>query len=355
MSFSDSDKFVFVLLSDGHLTPVHYRELGPKEGFTYSKKVSWADATINNVPLDQTFRYEDEIEYIKDQQEGGQEQGFIVVNERRTTQNLVDEDKPCIYPKKWQNRLSKMAQQPMTLPQAKKKKKGHQRFPIKPKTDVRSAQDYSSADKFRELVDTKSPGILGDHIYTIRCKDDWLGDDDGDDGLPVKYSIENKTYCPPEHWLTPVVQWDKIWSHMDEISQGYRRDYVYVPEGELCPDSIIMGPAIYFFDYGFPSMAKRDKFWVTASIKNTCHTREMNDLSSLSKSSYLSRVERAYLENPSNETLKGYQDGWKLTQPEYEAYYRCMNDGCGTRMWKLSVMHRDHKQVWDKIPPQPHL
>jgi hypothetical protein len=184
MSFSDSDKFVFVLLSDGHLAPVHYRELGPKEGFTYSKKVSWADATINNVPLDQTFRYEDEIEYIKDQQGGhqeeGQEQGFIVVNERRTTQNLVDEDVPCIYPKKWQNRLSKMAQQPMTLPQAKKKKKGHQRFPIKPKTDVRSAQDYSSADKFRELVDTKSPGILGDHIYTIRCKDDWL--DHGDDG-----------------------------------------------------------------------------------------------------------------------------------------------------------------------------
>jgi hypothetical protein len=140
---------------------------------------------------------------------------------------------------------------------------------------------------------------------------------------------------------------------MDEISQGYQRDYVYVPEGELCPDSIIMGPAIYFFDYDFP---KRDKFWVTASIKNTCHTREMNDLSRLSKSSYLSRVERAYLENPSNENLKAYQDGWKLTQPEYEAYYRCMNDGfSGTRMWKLSVMHRDHKQVWDKIPPQPHL
>jgi hypothetical protein len=99
MSFSDSDKFVFVLLSDGHSVPVHYRELGPKEGFTYSKKVSWADATINNVPLDQTFRYEDEIEYIKDQQGQEQEQGFIVVNERRTTQNLVDEDVPCIYPK----------------------------------------------------------------------------------------------------------------------------------------------------------------------------------------------------------------------------------------------------------------
>jgi len=61
------------------------------------------------------------------------------------------------------------------------------------------------------------------------------------------------------------------------------------------------------------------------------------------------------VENPSNETLKAYQDGWKLTQPEYEAYYRCMNDGSGTRMWELSVMHTNHKQVWDKIPPQPHL
>ena len=377
MSFSDSDKFMFVLMGDGHLTPVHYRDLGQKEGHVYSKKVSWVDATINNVPLEQTFRYEDEIEHIKDPTKTKTNvQGFIIVNER-PTHNVVSDDIPCMYQKKWENRLSKMAQQPMTLPHAKKKKKGPQRFPVKPKTDVRCEVDYSSSDKFQELIDTKSLGILGDHIYTIRVSDgyekhiSWAeggdegdddegdddeGDDDeGDDGWGMTRvkSFKKKTYCPPEHWLTPVFQWENIWTHMDEIEHGYKRDYVYVPEGELCPDSIIMGPAIYFFDYENLGTAQ-NKCWVTASKTNTCHAREINDSYRLSKTSYLSRVEKAYLRYPSKETLKDYQDGWKLTQPEYEAYYQCMSDGFSdNRLWGIKVMLSN--SICEKIAPQPHL
>ena len=67
MAFCDSDKFRFIEIdvqgeesgydSGKHLIPVHYRELGEKEGLTYAKKVSWSDVVINGVPLEKSFEY----------------------------------------------------------------------------------------------------------------------------------------------------------------------------------------------------------------------------------------------------------------------------------------------------------
>jgi hypothetical protein len=368
-SFSDSDKFMFVAQGDGSLTPVHYRELGQKEGYLYSKKVSWADATINNVPLEQTFRYEDEIEYIRNTSNVSPG-SYIVVNERPSQSISTEEDILGIHhKKKWLNRLYKMTLKPMTLPQAKKKK-GHQRFPIKPKTEVQKETEHHSYDKFQELIDTKSPGILGSFIYKIQYKDGYeenVSWDDGDDrGFNVKKEVrlipkyKERTYCPPEHWLTPEIKWKNIWLEMDEIEHGYNRDYVYVPEGELCPDSAsIMGPAIYFFETPYDNIeeyekawVKANKYWITGNLHNN-HTHrwlEINDSSRLSDTSYLERVEKEYLKNPSEETLNNYQDGWRLTQPGYEGYYRS------------SVPHGGYGWIFKIFPskkgesvPHPHL
>jgi hypothetical protein len=365
MSFFDSDKFLFVAQDDGHLIPVHYRELGSKEGHLYSKKVSWVDATINNVPLEQTFSYEDEIAYIKATKDEATN-GFIVVNERPSQSIPVEEDIPQIHQKKkWLNRLDKLTLQPMTLPQAKKKKKGHQRFPVKPKTEVQKETYHHSYDKFHDLVDTKSSGILGSFIYKIHYKDGYekrVSWDDGDwRGDNVKKEVryipkyKERTYCPPEHWLTPVVQWKNIWLEMDEIERGYKRDYVYVSEGELCPDSTIMGPAIYFFDTICETVEeyekewiKATKYWITGNLHNN-HTHrwlEINDSSRLSDASYLERVENEYLKNPSEETLNNYQDGWRLTQPGYEGYYRSGAEG-----WIFKIFPSYHQEA----VPHPHL
>jgi len=374
MSFSDSDKFLFVAQDDGHLFPVHYRELGEKEGHLYSKKVSWADATINNVPLEQSFSYEDEIEYIRSMQssEIPGTRGYIVVNERTSRSIPVEEDLPQIHQKKkWLNRLDKLTLQPMTLPQAKKKKKGHQRFPIKPKTEVQKETDHHSSEKFQDIVDTKSSGILGSFIYKIHYKDGYekrVSWDDGDDwGNNVEKEVryipkyKERTYCPPEHWLTPVIQWKNIWLEMDEIEHGYQRDYVYVREGELCPDSAsIMGPAIYFFETPCDNTEeyekqwiKANKYWITGNLHNN-HTHrwlEINDSSRLSDTSYLERVEKEYLKNPSEETLNNYQDGWRLTQPGYEGYYRSGYYRSGTKGWIFKIL--PSKQ--DEAVPLPHL
>ena len=369
-SFSDSDKFMFVAQDDGFLTPVHYRELGQKEGYLYSKKVSWADATINSVPLEQTFRYEDEIEYIRNTSNVSPG-GYIVVNERPSQSISTEEDIPQIHhKKKWLNRLDKMTLQPMTLPQAKKKKKGHQRFQVKPKTEVQKETEHHSSDKFQELIDTKSSGILGSFIYKIQYKDGYekrVSWDDGDyRGNNVKKEVryipkyKERTYCPPEHWLTPEIKWKNIWLEMDEIEHGYKRDYIYVREGELCPDSAsIMGPAIYFFQTPCDNAeeyekqwVKANKYWITGNLHNN-HTHrwlEINDSSRLSDTSYLERVEKEYLKNPSEETLNNYQDGWRLTQPGYEGYYRS-SVPVGSDGWIFKIFPSYHHEA----VPYPHL
>jgi len=334
-------------MADGRLSPIHFRDLGHKDGYLYSKKVSWVDATINNVPLEQTFRYEDEIEYIKNVSDVTTN-GYIIVNERVTQPIKADIDLPVIHQKKkWLNRLDKLTLQPMTLPQAKKKKKGPQRFPVKPRTAAQKETEHHSSDKFLELVDTKSPGILGEFLYTIRCRHGYE---------------KNITYCPPEHWLTPVVLWKNIWTEMDEIEHGYKRDYVYVSDGEVCPDSpSIKGPAIYFFETYCETVEdyekhwlRANKYWITGSRDETKNTHtswlEIKDCQRLSDTSYLSRVEKAYLNNPNNVTFHDYQDGWLLTQPGYKAYYQG-----GVGEWIFKVHPSDHNINRLEYIPQPHL
>ena len=46
-NFFDAKLFDFVEDGSGHKYPVHYRELGEKEGHLYAKEVSWADVVIN--------------------------------------------------------------------------------------------------------------------------------------------------------------------------------------------------------------------------------------------------------------------------------------------------------------------
>ena len=367
-TFFDSDKFMFVAQEDGFLAPIHYRELGKKEGYLYSKKVSWVDATINNVPLEQTFQYENEIEQITNVS-NVTTNGYIIVNERQMPIN-VEEDIPHIHQKKWLNRLDKLTLQPITLPQAKKKKRGPMQYDVKPKTEIQKETEHHSSEKFQELVDTKTLGIIDEFIYTIQCSDGYEKNvtwDDGDwRGNNVKKQVryipkyKKKTYCPPEHWLTPVVLWKNIWTEMDEIEHGYKRDYVYIPEGETCPDSSSIGPAIYFFEnvcnnveeYEKEWIRVKNKYWITAS-QGTKNFRtswlEIKDCQRLSNSSYLSRVEKAYLENPSKETFKNYQDGWLLTQPGYEACYQGGKYG-----WLFKVFPSDHMRSNGPVP-QPLL
>lgn len=381
-TFFDADKFLFVEQEEGHLAPVHYRDLGLKSGALYKKSVSWSDVAINNVPLEQTFRYENEIDWVSTTQDLTPDPDLepIIVNGRDMMDRnlaLQDNDDDCPLKKKWLKRLEKMALQPMTLTQAKKKKKGPKRFQVKPKTETQRETDHHSSDKFQDLVDTKSPGILGSFIYTIRCKDGYekrVSWDDGDGfGYNVSYipKFKEKTYCPPEHWLYPVVQWKNIWLAMDEIEYGYKRDYVYVPEGELCPgSSSIMGPAISFFETkeeykehcisSFETKedyekywAKRRCCWITGSHGNnnrefhSARGREISDSRRLSNTSYLSRVEKAYLETPSKETLKDYQDGWKLTQSGYKSWYQSPPD-----FWQFKACPGAANP---RIVPQPHL
>ena len=280
--FFDSDKFMFVAQEDGFLAPIHYRELGEKDGHIYAK-VSWADATINNVPLDQTFQYENEIEQVMNvcNTESNCKSNCVIVNERQTSHINMEIDDAHIQ-KKWLNRLDKLTLQPMTLPQAKKKKNGPKRFPVKPKTEIQRDAEHHSSEKFQELIDTKSTGILGEYIYTIDCFDGyeknitwrWHGNWRGDNvKKQVRYipKYKKKTYCPPEHWLTPVVLWKNIWEEMDTIERGYKRDYVYIPEGEACPDSSSIGPAIWFFknvctnveEYENEWIREKNKYWIT--------------------------------------------------------------------------------------------
>ena len=154
-SFCDSDKFMFVLSTDGHLLPVHYRELGEKNANLYTKNVSWADVAINNVQLEQTFFYEDEISHIlhTNQHTTNEVRVNTLINERHNIQLPVKE---CTYQKtqKWMNRLEKMDKQTMTLPQAKRRKKGPTRYTVKPKTDVQISKDHRSNYIFNELIDT---------------------------------------------------------------------------------------------------------------------------------------------------------------------------------------------------------
>jgi hypothetical protein len=230
MAFCDSDRFQFVEV-DGDTVPIHYRPLGEKEGELYAKKVQWKDVVINGVPLEDTFVYEDEILAL--QGEGIQgSSGVIVVNSRDVIEELPDEGEET-YDEKWLNRLNKMKITPNTFKQAKGRKPSKNKRTAKPKTEVQKEKEAVQREDFEELVDMKEHGEMSKNILKFQRYLRWL--------------TRSKTFVPPEHWITPVKRWDLIWSYMDTLFQGYKRDYHYVPPGEINEEGI-HGPAIYFFD-----------------------------------------------------------------------------------------------------------
>lgn len=256
--FSDSDKFIFKLDHSGHLTPLHRRELGEKSGELYSPRVTWSDVAINGVPLEETFGFEDDILRLQaEKDDSPSEKGFIVVNSRPSQPLTLHEE---VEDKNWLKRIEKLY--PMNFQEAKKKKKSIERFPVKPKSkkQVRDEKIYSSADKFQEITDEK-PGGDGDGVldysvmihrhgdYKMTEELDMSSILPSNPWLPLKYITYKEPvytkYCPPLHWLEPEVDWEKIWSHLDTLKTGKKRNYHYYPNGIAnCEED----PCIYFYE-----------------------------------------------------------------------------------------------------------
>lgn len=256
-NFCDSEKFRFVLDHSGHLNPVHHRELGEKSDEIYSPRVTWSDVAINGIPLEQTFQYEDDILRLKAEKDDFGEQDVIMVNIRPSQPLALHEE---VEYKRWEKRLEKLY--PMNFQEAKKKRKSIERFPVKSKgkKQVRDEKIYSSADKFKEMTDEK-PGGDGDGVldysimihrygdYKITKELDMSSVLPINPWLPVRYITHKEPvytkYCPPLHWIEPEVQWEKIWSHVDELKTGEKRDYHYYPNGIAnCEED----PCIYFYE-----------------------------------------------------------------------------------------------------------
>ena len=254
--FFDSDKFLFKLDEDsGHLMPVHHRELGDKSGELYESRVKWSDIALNGVPLEQTFEYEDDITRIKEERsETREEPKYIMVNSR-PSQPLLYSEEVEDKDKRWVKRLERLY--PMNYQEAKKKRRSVERYPVKPKgkKQVRDEKIHSSSDKFQEITDEKLGGEISlDYTIYIQKKGDYkfikeeLMRTPAEHLLlaPPQYNIIKRPirtkYCPPHHWLEPEVQWEKIWTHVDELKTGKKRDYHYYP------DDCGYDPCIYFYD-----------------------------------------------------------------------------------------------------------
>jgi hypothetical protein len=236
--FYDSDKFRFVEAEFNgvkHLTPIHYRPLGEKEGHLYSKKVSWSDVVLNDVPLEKTFEFEDSIPLYQNTGEECIQNGTIIVNERRAQNPLPDEDYSDHHKGKWTTRLSKVVMNPVTLPEAKKKRKSVERFPVKPKAkkEVRDEKIHKSSEKFQEFVDERDTKHMDRFFEHINRNGEVRG--------------HIQPYYPPVQWTMPSIQWDKIWSHMDEQELGRKRAYHYIKENEVDSEGY-PGPAIFFYE-----------------------------------------------------------------------------------------------------------
>lgn len=247
-TFFDSGKFRFEELTTAggqtYMTPVHHRDLGEKEQELYSPSVSWSDVAINGVPLEKTFQFQDDILKLENECDDSlSENGVIMVNSRPSQPLILEEE---VEDKRWVRRLERLY--PMNFQEAKKKRKSVERYPVKPKSkkEVRDEKIHSSSDKFREITDEKKGGVETSLDYTIyiqkkgdyeivKCLDYM--------NRPSVYKRPIRTkYCPPLHWLEPEVDWEKIWTHLDELKTGKKRDYHYEPEGDGGK------PCIYFYD-----------------------------------------------------------------------------------------------------------
>ena len=249
-SFRDSGSFRFEELTTAggqtYLTPVHNRELGKKESELYSPSVSWSDVTRNGIPLEQTFQYQDDILRLENERDDSlPETDTIMVNSRPSQPLILEED---IEDKRWVKRLEKLY--PMNYREAKKKRKSVERYPVKPKSkkQVRDEKIHSSSDKFQEITDEKKGGEKSlDYTIYIQRKGDYEIIKELDYmNRPSVYKRPIRTkYCPPLHWLEPEVQWEKIWSNLDELKAGKKRDYHYYPNGIAnCEED----PCIYFYE-----------------------------------------------------------------------------------------------------------
>jgi hypothetical protein len=256
-NFCDSEKFRFVLDHSGHLNPVHHRELGEKSGEIYSPRVTWSDVAINGIPLEQTFQYEDDILRLKAEKDDFGEQDVIMVNSRPSQPLILHEE---VEDKRWVKRLENLY--PMNFKEAKKERKSIERFPVKPKSkkQVRDEKLYSSASKLQEITDEKlggdGDGVL-DYSIIIHRYGDYKRTEEldmssvlpSDPWLPMRYITHKEPvytkYCPPLHWISPEIKWEKIWSHLDTLKTGKKRDYHYYPNGIAdCEND----PCIYFYD-----------------------------------------------------------------------------------------------------------
>jgi hypothetical protein len=312
VQFFDSNMFTFEE-QDGHLQPLHYRDLGEKNGTLYDKRVSWVDVAVNGVPLVKTYENE-----IPNHDESMWPKTQIVVNGRDYDYELPveDDDYSVFHRKKWVQRLKKIAFDPVDLHGAKKKKTSKYKYPVKPKTEVKKEQSAENADKFQELVDKKDHGIIGEHSYHVALK--------GSNG----YDGEVKDFTPPIHWLEPEFQWEKIWSAIDTIEHGYERDYHYIKQGDI--EGGVKGPAIYFYDKNSDDLNfgynPEDDF-VSAEIINTsspfdCIQRYMPYSCSLSQKSLYERAKNDYISKPDSINEMEYQCHWWWTEgrpiPSYD-------------------------------------
>ena len=248
--FFDSGKFRFEELSTSggqtYFTPVYSMELGKKEGGLYSPSVSWSDVTRNGIPLEQTFRYQDDILRLENERDDSlPETDTIMVNSRPSQPLILEED---IEDKRWVKRLEKLY--PINYREAKKKRKSVERYPVKPKSkkEVRDEKINSSSDKFQEITDEKKGGekSLDYTIYIQKAGDYEIIKELDYMNRPSVYKRPIRTkYCPPLHWLYPEVDWEKIWSNLDVLKTGKKRNYHYYPNGIAnCENE----PCIYFYE-----------------------------------------------------------------------------------------------------------
>ena len=257
MALCDSDKFKFVEMdiqgeesgytSGKYLIPVHYRNLGEKDGHLYSKKVSWSDVVINGVPLEKSFEYEDQILDVIAEKKSFGDPGIIIVNERRgSSENSNDvcdssvSDDYRTEQKRWINRLKRLGLVPFNYREAKKKKKKSQgKYPVKPKH--KRILHSQKQKEFLDDAELKEEELeeLKDCVTMIRTNEyedatiyiDETVENTGGWGPGVTWFKKRimKNYCPPLHWIKPVVRWDLIWSEMDTIEYGKKRDFTTYP------------------------------------------------------------------------------------------------------------------------------
>jgi len=239
--FSDSHRFDFIDI-DGVVVPVHRRELGDREGHLYSKKVTWADVAWDGVSLDKTLLYENEIKGLGGQKDNREdhERGIIVVNERDIQYPPhIDQDLDT----QMIRRIRNMKLGPLTFKEAKKKKPSKNKRCSKPPTKVEKEKHETFTETFQEIVDNKDHGIHEDFQLKIIPKES--------DCLTMYHG--KKIFSPPIDWIEPVKRWDLIWSHMDTLEKGYKRNYKYTKPGQT-DENGVLGPAIYFYDENDPDL-----------------------------------------------------------------------------------------------------